>query len=95
VRSRRRSREDAAELAGSFAQLLAPLTVVDEQDLREGLDLFGRVERLGAFDAVLAATALRRDARAFVSADRAFAHVERLAYIDPADTDFPGSLVAR
>lgn len=60
VRGRRRDRADAAELARSYGELLAPLTVVDADDLRAGLDLFDDNPRLGSFDAILAAAALRR-----------------------------------
>ncbi len=83
VRSRRRARSEAADLAEDFVHLLRPLTVVDEDDVRAGLDLFRRNEALGAFAAVLAAAALRRDVAALVSADRAFASVEALNYVDP------------
>jgi len=40
-----------------------------------------------AFDAVLAAVALARGAEALVSADRAFASVPGLTWIDPAAPD--------
>ncbi|MPZ73013.1 MAG: PIN domain-containing protein [Nitriliruptorales bacterium] len=92
VRSRRRPRGDAASLAGDFARLLAPLIVVDEEDLEQGLSLFSNDERLGAFDAV---AALRRDADALVSADRAFAAVPQLPYLDPGDTDRLAVLTGR
>jgi len=73
VRARRRDREDAARLARDYLDLLAPLLVIGEDDLQEGLRLFTRSARLGAFDAVLAATASRANAAALVSADAAFA----------------------
>jgi uncharacterized protein len=90
VRARRRDRRDAAALAGSYADVLSPLLEVGEADLREGLRLFERVPSLGAFDAVLAALALRVGATALVSADRAFAGVRGLPLADleglePAD----------
>ncbi len=72
VRARRRDREDAARLARDYLDLLAPLLVVGEDDLQEGLRLYTRSDRLGAFDAVLAATASRANAAAIVSADAAF-----------------------
>ncbi|MEX0659730.1 MAG: PIN domain-containing protein [Egibacteraceae bacterium] len=87
VRARRRARSDAGALARDFGQLLRPLVVVDEDDLRDGLDLFERHDELGAFDAVLAAAALRRGARALVSADRSFGSVEALRYVDPSEPD--------
>jgi uncharacterized protein len=92
VRSRRRSRDDAADLASDFARLLAPLVVIDEEDLRAGLRLFRDHERIGAFDAVLAAAGLRREVTALVSADRAFAGVDDLPYLDPATDDFASRL---
>ena len=83
VRSRRRSREDAVELGEAFADLLSPLTVVDEATLRSGLEIFGPAERLGSFDSVLAAAAFRSHAAALVSADAAFAHVPGLRHVVP------------
>lgn len=82
VRARRRDRSDAAALAESYADLLSPLLEVSEADLREGLRLFERSDTLGAFDAVLAAVALRARATTLVSADRAFAGVGGLAFAD-------------
>lgn len=83
VRARRKGRADASDLASSYAELLAPLIVVDGEDLRFGLELFARQDQLGAFDCVLAAAAIRRNAAGLVSADRAFGHVEQLAHLDP------------
>jgi predicted nucleic acid-binding protein len=82
VRARRRDRRDAAALAGSYADLLSPLLEVGEADLREGLRLLERSADLGAFDAVLAAVALRAGATALVSADRAFEAVHGLRFVD-------------
>jgi len=45
--------------------------------------LFARDERLGAFDAVLAASASDAGASALVSADGAFAHVPGLTHVVP------------
>lgn len=83
VRARRRDRDDAAELASAYADLLSPLLLVDEADLREGLRLFGLHSELGCFDAVLAATALSAGARALVSADAAFRTITRLVSVKP------------
>lgn len=88
VRARRTSRRDAVSLAESYAALLAPLAVVDADDLTAGLELFRRHDALGAFDAVLAATALRRGADGLVSADEVFARVRGLTHLDPARSDF-------
>jgi predicted nucleic acid-binding protein len=54
--------------------------------LRAGLALFERNERLGAFDAVLAASAKSSGARALVSADAAFATVPGLTHVIPNDS---------
>ncbi len=87
VRARRRSRKDAAALAASYADLLSPLLEVCEADLRAGLRLFERHEELGAFDAVLAAAAIARDAATLVSADRAYAAVRGLSFVELAGID--------
>lgn len=85
VRARRRDRSDATTLAESFTALLAPLISPDADDLQTGLRLFREVAGIGAFDAVLAATALRRDhLTALVSADHAFSQIPGLTYHDPA-----------
>lgn len=86
VRARRRDREDAARLARDYLDLLAPLAVVGEDDLQEGLRLYVRSDRLGAFDAVLAATAGRAGATALVSADPAFSEAD-VTHVTP---DAPG-----
>jgi uncharacterized protein len=89
VRARRRERAEAVQRAGEFAILLAPLLRPDEQDLRRGLELFAAHERLGAFDAVLAATVLRNErVTAIASADKSFGAVDGLAYLDPGAPDF-------
>lgn len=83
VRARRRSRNDAADLAGAFADLLSPLLVIDEAVLHTGLRLFRGHDRLGAFDAVLSAGAIAAGAGALVSADGAFADVAGLRHVVP------------
>jgi hypothetical protein len=83
VYARRGDRGQASRLGKAYAELLAPLSVVDQRELEAGLLLFERVHALGAFDAVLAAVALSREAEALVSADHAFAEVPRLRHIDP------------
>jgi len=83
VRARRRTREDAANLTRLYAVALNPI-VTTTADLDAGLSLFERHPELGAFDAVLAAVALARRAEGLVSADRAFASVPELSWIDPA-----------
>lgn len=83
VRAQRRARSDAVALGSDYADLLAPLLTVEHEHLRRGLSLFERHERLGAFDAVLAATALDTGVSALVSTDSAFAHVSDLPHVVP------------
>lgn len=83
VRARRRDRADAASLALDYADVLAPLLVVDDNVLRLGLDLFGRHETVGAFDAALASVTLHHGAT-LVSANHAFAAIDGLDHVDPA-----------
>lgn len=83
VRARRRGRADAAALACDFAELLAPLTAPTERDLVEGLALFERSRRLGAFDAVLAAAAVTLGATAVVSADDGFSEIRSIEHVVP------------
>jgi DNA phosphorothioation-dependent restriction protein DptG len=85
VRAQRRERSDAVALGRDYIDLLTPLVMVDEERLRRGLALFEHNERLGAFDAVLAATAIDINASALVSADRAFADVPDLTNLVPND----------
>lgn len=92
VRARRRGRADAVELSVSYAELFTPLVSLETNDLVEGLRLFGSIEPLGAFDAVLAACALRRDATGLISADRAFSKVPGLHHLDPAHPRFLSDL---
>ena len=94
VRSRRRPRSDAVALARDFAALLSPLQRVEEDDLDLGLRIFERSDRIGSFDAVLAAVAINRDAEALVSSDRAFSAVRRLRHIDPGTPEFEDLLRA-
>jgi len=63
--------------------MLAPLLTVGPAELFEGLRLFERYE-LGAFDSVLAATAVGSGVDALVSADHAFAGVPKLPFVDLA-----------
>jgi uncharacterized protein len=86
VRAQRRERSDAVALGGDYADLLAPLLTVGDEHLRRGLALFERSERLGAFDAVLAATALEAGASALVSADGAFASIAGLHHVIPDES---------
>jgi len=83
VRARRRSRADAAAIGRDYAELLSPLLEVTREDLREGLDLFERNERLGAFDAVLAAAAAQSGASALVSTDAGFDDLAEVPHVVP------------
>jgi predicted nucleic acid-binding protein len=83
VRARRRTREDAAELARDYIALLSPLLIVEESDLQEGLRLFTEEACLGSFDAVLAAAAHASGADALVSADAAFSTMANLYHVVP------------
>jgi predicted nucleic acid-binding protein len=87
VRARRRDRSDAAALGRAYATLLSPLLQPTEGDLAKGLRLVEREERLGPFDAVLAATAIAAKADALVSADTAFDGIRGLRWVDLADPD--------
>jgi len=84
VRSRKHGRSDARTLGVAYLDLLKPLVVVDEDGLRDGLEIFEESDRLGAFDSLIAAAALREGA-AVVSADTAFGAVPRLEHVVPDD----------
>jgi uncharacterized protein len=92
VRARRRDRKEAAGLARDFAELLAPLLIVEDTDLREGLRLFEEGEGFGSFDAVLAATAYASGADALVSADSGFAAVPGIRHVLPDQGGVAGLL---
>ena len=87
VRSRRRTRRDASELAQFFAELMAPLLRPEAADLLHGVTLFEENPHVGAFDAILAATAVRRSAQ-LASADNAFSSVPGLAHVTPGTPQF-------
>ena len=83
VRARRRGAADAAALARDYTELLSPLLLLEREHLDHGLSLFELVDRLGAFDAVLAAATLRAGPAELVSADGAFADVPHLRHVVP------------
>lgn len=87
IRARRHGREDASRQGRDYAALLAPLMPVDDAALLLGLRLFEEHPQLGAFDAVLAATAIAHGCDALVSADRAFSRVRGLGHVDPSTTE--------
>lgn len=92
VRARRRDRHDAVAIGRDYAELLSPLLSVTREHLQQGLALFERVDRLGAFDAVLAAAAASSGATAVVSADTAFADAGNVALIVPDTAGVAGLL---
>ena len=75
IRARRRDRKDAAEPARDYIELLSPLLIVEETDLREGLRLFEEGTGFGSFDAVLAAAAPAAGAEALASAGTGFSGI--------------------
>ncbi|HEY7604925.1 MAG TPA: type II toxin-antitoxin system VapC family toxin [Gaiellaceae bacterium] len=81
VRSQRRSRADAATLARQYADLLGPLVSTIAADVDKALQLFQRHHELGAFDALLAAAALRVEADALISGDAAFGKISALRFV--------------
>lgn len=93
VAARRRARADAARLAGDFSTLLAPLLAHDEAHVSSAVELFVRHERLGPFDAFLAAAARAAGAQ-LISADHAFAAVPDLRFVDLASAELD-TLLAR
>ena len=82
VFARRRDRAIAVQQAERYVIALTPLLRPGAEELTHGLALFEQHERLDPFDAVLAATSLAHGADAFVSADRAFADVDGLPFVD-------------
>ncbi|ORV08574.1 type II toxin-antitoxin system VapC family toxin [Mycobacterium celatum] len=83
VRARRRGRNDAVTLGRDYVELLSPLLTITRDQLRRGLTLFETTPRLGAFDAVLAASVAETGATALVSADTAFCDVPDITHIVP------------
>ena len=83
VRARRHDRKDAAALARDYIELLSPLLIAEETDLREGLRLYEEESGFGAFDAVLAAAAHAAGADALVSADSGFADITAVHHVVP------------
>lgn len=92
VRARRRGRGDASDLARDYIELLSPLLIVEETDLREGLRLYEEGEGFGSFDAVLAAASHAAGAKAIVSADTGFAGLPVPRHVVP-DADGVRSLL--
>jgi predicted nucleic acid-binding protein len=87
VVARRTDRRQVVTAARRYAALLAPLLSSTPDDLEQALTLYERHSALGAFDALLAATAIRSEAAALVSADRSFGVVRGLRWVHPAGSD--------
>ncbi len=87
VRARRRTRADAVDIARSFAAAFTLLTTRAE-DLELGLSIWEDNGTLGPFDCVLAAVVLNWKADALVSADKGFATISELPWVDPATQRF-------
>lgn len=87
VASRRHDRRAVAGLARRYATLLAPLLTSTADVLDDALLLFERVPKLGAFDALLAATTMRSGAEGLVSADRDFAGIRGLRLLEPGSAE--------
>jgi len=85
IHAKRGRRSEAIDRAQAYMRLLAPLIVVEPADLEAGIRLFGEHERLGAFDALLAAVAIRRTDAIVVSADGGFRRIPGLTHVDPGD----------
>jgi uncharacterized protein len=83
VRSRRRSRSDAVALASAYLKLFTPLLDVPQVAVQDALELLEQHQDLGAFDALLAATARLAGCEALVTADRAFAAIDGLNVVFP------------
>lgn len=92
IRARRRSREDAVELARRYVILLSPLLALDDSDLERGFELFHTIPRLGSFDAFLAAAAMSAGAEALVSMDEAFGLVPGLRWLPPTSPELRARL---
>lgn len=82
-----RTRGDAADRALDVSRTCSPLITSREGDVSVALELFKQHDRVDAFDCLLAAIALREQVDGLVSADRAFAAVAYLRWIDLADLD--------
>ena len=88
VRARRTGPAEAAARAKDHLDLLRPLIRPEEDDLVAGLEAFAAsAGRPGAFDAVLGATARRRQLPV-ASADRGFGVVPGLIWMSPASPSF-------
>ncbi len=81
-----RTRTHAVELAGEWAASFGPVEHPSEEDVAMAFDLWAAHGALQVADALLAATAIRLEAQ-LISADRGYADVPGLDWIDLADPD--------
>lgn len=88
-----RSRKEAVARAHDWFAALGPVVPIEDDDVSAGLDLWQRHSGLQQFDATFAATARRLDAT-LVSADRAYASVAGLRWVDLADPNLLDTLGA-
>ena len=87
VHSRYSSRSEAVKLGSRYIDLLGPLVLSSENALRRSLPLFDRHREIGAFDAVLAATAIELGVEALVSGDGGFASIPALPFVHLIDAE--------
>jgi hypothetical protein len=66
-----------------YIELLSPLLIVEETDLREGLRLYEEGTGFGSFDAVVTAATRAAGAEALVSADAGFSGIAAIHHLLP------------
>lgn len=88
-----RSRKEAAARARDWFDALGPVVSIEDDDVAAGFDLWQKHSGLHLFDATFAAAARRLDAT-LVSADRAYAGVAGLTWVDLAEPNLLDSLGA-
>ncbi|MDP1793800.1 MAG: type II toxin-antitoxin system VapC family toxin [Acidimicrobiales bacterium] len=88
-----RTRADAYARCLEWCDVLGPLHHATEEDLSSALELWAERERLQFADALLAAQAISLDSF-LLSADKAFAEVPGLRFLDLADPDLLDQLPA-
>ena len=94
VRARRRGRADAAAVGRAYATLLSPLLQPSEEASSRGCGCSSARKRSGPSMRCWRPRRSRQKAEALVSADRAFADVRGLRWVDLA-ADELASLIAR
>ncbi|MBA2608248.1 MAG: type II toxin-antitoxin system VapC family toxin [Actinobacteria bacterium] len=81
-----RTRQQAVSIASEYFVLFGPVEENADEDTMDGFELWQAHPQLDLSDAFLAAVAIRTEAL-LVSADRAYAGVDGLRWIDLADPD--------